>query len=62
MKSKPQWRLMSTLSLFSLSTPGTQNTNLTRLDRVVIEDYYHMLTMDENVIWMRLTQTWASFL
>lgn len=28
--------------------------SLTRLDMVVIEDYYHMTTMNDNVSWMKL--------
>ena len=28
----------------------------TRMDKVVIEDYKHMTTMDENVHWMELTR------
>ena len=26
----------------------------TTMDKVVIEDYYHIITMDENVKWMNL--------
>jgi hypothetical protein len=28
---------------------------LTRIDRVDIEDYYHMTLVDKNVNWMKLT-------
>ena len=28
---------------------------LTRMDKVIIEDYYHMTIGDENVNWMKLT-------
>ena len=28
---------------------------LTRMDKVVIEHFYHMTTMDENMNWMELT-------
>ena len=33
----------------------TQMQTLTRMDRVVIKNYYHITTMDENVCWMKLT-------
>ena len=35
---------------------------LARMDMVVIEDYYHMTTMDGNVNWMKLTIIVPSFL
>ena len=28
---------------------------LTRMDRVIIEDYYHVTLVDENLNWMKLT-------
>lgn len=34
---------------------------LTRLDRVVIEEYYHTATMDEEVKYMKLTHLLSSF-
>ena len=34
---------------------------LTRMDRVVIENYYYMTTIDENVYWMKLTHLLAIF-
>ena len=33
----------------------------TRMDNVVIKDYYHMITMNENVNWMELTHMLLSF-
>ena len=33
----------------------TKMQTLTRMDKVVIEDYYHMTVGDENVNWMKLT-------
>ena len=33
----------------------------TRMDKVVIEDYYHMTTMDENMNWMELTHSLPIF-
>ena len=38
-----------------MEKPITQMHPLTRVDKVVIEDYYHMATMDENV--SRIKQT-----
>ena len=35
--------------------PRTQMQTPIRMDKVVIKDYYHMTTMDENVNWMELT-------
>ena len=35
--------------------PRTQMHILTRMNKVVIEDFYHMTTMDEDVNWMKLT-------
>jgi len=34
---------------------------LTRVDMVVIEDYYHITTLNENVIWMKRTHLLPSF-
>ena len=31
------------------------------MDMVVIKDYYHMPTMDENTYWMKLTHLLLSF-
>ena len=31
----------------------------TRMDKVIIEDYYHMTTMDENMNWMKLTNQFS---
>ena len=31
------------------------------MDKVVIEDYYHMTTMDEVMIWMEFTQLLSIF-
>ena len=28
---------------------------LIRMDKVVIKDYYHVISMNENVYWMKLT-------
>ena len=39
----------------SFCKPRTQMQTLTRMNKVVIEDYYHMTTMDENVNWMKQT-------
>ena len=33
----------------------------TRMDKVVIEGYYQMTTMDENVNWMKLTHLLSTF-
>ena len=32
-----------------------------RMNEVVIEDYYHMTTIDENVNWMELAHLLSSF-
>ena len=32
-----------------------QKHSLTRMDKAVINDYYHMTTMDESMNWMKLT-------
>ncbi len=32
------------------------------MDKVVIEDYYHMTTMDENVNWMKLAHLLSIFI
>ena len=34
---------------------------LTRMDKVVLKDYYHMTTMDENVNWLKLTHLLSIF-
>jgi hypothetical protein len=34
---------------------------LTRMDRVPVEDHYHMTTMDESANWMKLTHLLSSF-
>ena len=34
---------------------------LTRMDKVVIEDFYHMTTMDGNANWMKLTHLLPKF-
>ena len=31
------------------------------MHKVIIEDYYHIITMDENVIWMELTHLLSNF-
>ena len=38
-----------------IQKPWTQMQTLTRMNKAVIEDYYHMITMDENVNWMEVT-------
>ena len=35
---------------------------ITRMDTVVIEDYYRMTTMDEKVNWMKVTYLLSTFL
>ena len=32
-----------------------------RMDKVVIEDYYHLTTMDENMNWIELTNLLCQF-
>ena len=34
---------------------------LTRMNTVIIEDYYHMATIDENVNWMKLAHLLSNF-
>ena len=34
---------------------------LTRMNKVVIEDYYHMTKMDENILWMKLIYLFLIF-
>ena len=34
---------------------------LTKMDMVVIEDYYHTTTMNKNVNWMKLTHLLSNF-
>ena len=34
---------------------------LTKMDMVFIEDYYHTITMDENVNWMKRTRLLSNF-
>jgi hypothetical protein len=31
------------------------------MDKIVIEDYYHMTTMDENVNWMKLAHLLSNY-
>jgi hypothetical protein len=40
-----QWVLQE----YPICKPRTQMQTLTKMDKVVIEDYYHMITMNENV-------------
>ena len=50
---------MSAPRISKLLKLNAQMKNLTRLDRVVIRDYYHMTTMDENMNWMKPTHLLA---
>ena len=47
----------------SLQLQKTQNQNatLTRMDKVVIENYYHMTIMDENVNYMELANLSSNY-
>ena len=38
-----------------IQKPWTQMQTLTRMNKAVIKDYYHMTTMYENVNWMEVT-------
>ena len=49
-KLKGDWALQE-----PLACPITQMQTLTRMDKVVIEDYYGMTSVDENVNEMKLT-------
>ena len=41
--------------------PSIQMQPLTRMNKVVIEDYYDMTTMNENVNWTKLTHVLSNF-
>ena len=41
--------------------PKSQMQTLTRLDKVVIEDYYHMTIINENVYYMKLAHLLSNF-
>ena len=41
--------------------PRTQMQILAGMDMVVIEDYYHMTTTDENLGWMKQTHIYCRF-
>ena len=46
---------MSIARAFSLYKPKIQMQTLAIMDMVVIKDYYHMTTMDEDMNWMKST-------
>ena len=46
---------------FNLEKLRTQMQALSRMGMVVIEDYYHVTIMDENVNWMKLTHLMSVF-
>ena len=52
---------MSTLGDSSLLKPKTHMQSIPSMDMIVIEDYYHMTTMGENVNWMNLAHLLSMF-
>ena len=53
---------MSSKSLHFVQKHKTQMQTPTRMDKVVIEDYYHMTTVNENLDWMKSTHMLSIFL
>ena len=52
---------MNTPKGFSLHIPRTQLQTLKRRNMVIVRNYVHTTTMDENTNWMKLTHLFSNF-